>query len=214
MRDCLMRPIPEIYAAARCLSAALKAHLEGDQSAASALLLKANDPIVWQFAEFGWGKGCMERHGICIDPNGLPCLPLLERPVPRMPTLDVRAKVIARDGHHCRFCGMPVISTQVRDRFRKLYPLEVPWGKTNRDKHAAFQCMWLQFDHIVPNSRGGDSSVENIVVTCAPCNFGRMEATLEEANLSHPFDRPVVPTWYGASTWNGLLEMLGGAVST
>lgn len=208
MRECLMVPIPEVFAAARNLSAALQAHLDGNRDGASAFLLAANDPVVWKFNDFGWGEGCKERHGILTDFSRLPLLPKSERPAPRMPTREVEAKVLARDGYHCRFCGMPVIRAKVRDRFRKFHPSEVPWGGTNKEKHAAFQCLCLHLDHIMPSSRGGDSSLENIVVTCAPCNFGRMEATLEEASLAHPFDRPVVGTWEGAATWNGLSAIL------
>ena len=43
--------------------------------------------------------------------------------------------------------------------------------------------MWLQFDHLLPNQGGGDSKLDNVVVTCAPCNFGRMDHTLEEVGL-------------------------------
>lgn len=213
MRDCLIRPIPQVFTAARHLSAALRAHLDGNTEDASSFLVAANDPAVWEFTDIGWGKGCKERHGILMDLRALPCLPLAERPVPRMPTREVEAQVIVRDGYHCRFCGMPVIPKAVRDRFRKLYPVEVPWGATNKDKHAAFQCMGLQFDHVLPNSRGGDSNVDNIVVTCSPCNFGRMEATLDEANLAHPLGRPLPAKWDGARTWLGLTEVLGSAAN-
>jgi hypothetical protein len=73
------------------------------------------------------------------------------------------------------------------------------WGRTNGEQHAAFQCMWLQYDHIVPHKRGGATDLENLVVTCAPCNFGRMNRTLEEVGLEDPRAFPVVPT-----TWDGL----------
>jgi len=33
------------------------------------------------------------------------------------------------------------------------------------------------------HSRGGDNSFENMVITCAPCNYARMEFTLEELGL-------------------------------
>ncbi len=37
-------------------------------------------------------------------------------------------------------------------------------------------------DHIVPRSKGGDSSRENLVVACEPCNFNKDELTEEEYN--------------------------------
>ena len=82
--------------------------------------------------------------------------------------------------------------------------MAVSWGSTNGSQHAAFQCMWLQFDHILPNGRGGDSSIDNIVITCAACNFGRMDATLEEAQLIHPLTLNPPMAWDRYSEWDGL----------
>ncbi len=121
-----------------------------------------------------------------------------------MPDALTRKAVIDRDGYHCRFCGVPVIDPNLRRLFSNAYPKSVTWGSTNNKQHAAFQCMWLQYDHILPNSRGGDSAVSNVVVTCAPCNFGRMDATLTEARLYDPLtlDPPVV--WDLHAEWDGL----------
>src|SRR5690242_18273793 len=79
----------------------------------------------------------------------------------------------------------------------------MPWGRTNVSRHLAFQCMWMQFDHLVPHSRGGDNSLENVVVTCAPCNFGRMQWTLEEVGLTDPRHRLAQKTG-----WDGLERMI------
>ena len=58
--------------------------------------------------------------------------------------------------------------------------------------------MWAQYDHILPYARGGTSNLDNIVVACAPCNFGRMNYTLEEVGLTDPRLRePVRSTWGG-----------------
>ena len=89
---------------------------------------------------------------------------------------------------------------------------ESVWGKANarrnNEQHAAFQCMWLQFDHILPNQRGGASEAGNVLVTCAPCNFRRMERTCAEARLSDPRDRMPAASWPGYSRWDGLASML------
>lgn len=121
-----------------------------------------------------------------------------------MPTTATRSAVLERDGFHCRFCGLPVIPSLVRQLIRQAYPDALSWGASNASQHAAFQCMWLQFDHILPNSRGGASTCDNIVVTCAPCNFGRMETTLEEAMLANPLSRPTPKKWDGFDAWDGL----------
>ena len=46
----------------------------------------------------------------------------------------------------------------------------------------------LTLDHVVPRSRGGDSTWENVVTACAPCNLAKGDRLPEEArmNLSRP----------------------------
>nr|WP_283938303.1 HNH endonuclease signature motif containing protein [Sphingomonas brevis] len=67
--------------------------------------------------------------------------------------------------------------------------------------------MWLQFDHLIPNQRGGASTLENLIITCAPCNFGRMEQTIEEVGLLNPFNRDIVASWPGFDRWDGLTRL-------
>nr|WP_255527271.1 HNH endonuclease [Trichocoleus sp. FACHB-46] len=116
-----------------------------------------------------------------------------------MPTAAQKHFLHQRDGYHCRFCGVPVIRGEVRDRLRKFYPDALPWGKTNPEQHSAFQALWLQYDHLLPHARGGNNDLENVVITCAPCNFGRGSYTLEEVGLADPRLREPV-----RSTWDGL----------
>lgn len=63
--------------------------------------------------------------------------------------------------------------------------------------------MWLQYDHIVPHARGGDNSIGNVVVTCAPCNYARMDYTLDELGLENPLSREP-----RQSNWDGLERVL------
>jgi hypothetical protein len=116
-----------------------------------------------------------------------------------MPTRADKEHLILRYGYRCAFCGIPLIHERIRARAAKAYPVAVPWGRTNISQHAAFQAMWLQFDHVLPHARGGDNSLGNVVVTCAPCNFGRMNYTLEELDLADPRTRPIE-----SIDWDGL----------
>jgi 5-methylcytosine-specific restriction endonuclease McrA len=131
-----------------------------------------------------------------------------------MPDALVQALIIERDGFHCRFCGIPVIRAQVRRAMHSAYPNALPWGRTNATQHAAFQCMWLQFDHVLPNTRGGRSDLENLIVTCAPCNFGRMEWTIAEIGLLDPRGRVLLDHWSGYRRWRGLEEFLDSTKSS
>jgi 5-methylcytosine-specific restriction endonuclease McrA len=64
-----------------------------------------------------------------------------------------RLNIYARDGFRCAYCG---------DR----YPTEE-----------------LTFDHVLPRSRGGRTSWENIVTACVACNTDKADRTPSEAGM-------------------------------
>lgn len=203
-RRCLLEPIREIWSAANLLREAVDAHSSGLTQRAEALIVEADIPAIANWTESVWGARDENIHRYRLVPNSPPCLPRDKRPMPRMPTADTLAQVRQRDGFFCRFCRIPVVESSLRRRIHAAYPNALRWGRKNAEQHSAFQCMWLQYDHVVPNSRGGESSFDNVIVTCAPCNFGRMEWTLEEVGLIDPRLAPSTPSWDGAATWNGL----------
>ena len=92
-----------------------------------------------------------------------------------------------------------MIRTEIRKRIHAIYPDALPWGRKNIEQHAAFQAMWVQYDHLVPHASRGTNDLENIVITCGPCNFGRMNYSLEEVGLIDPRTREPV-----RSNWDGL----------
>lgn len=63
----------------------------------------------------------------------------------------------------------------------------------------SFRCAYcgdpddLTFDHVVPRSKGGRTTWDNIVTACAPCNLRKGGRTPAEADM-HPFRRPRRPT--------------------
>jgi 5-methylcytosine-specific restriction endonuclease McrA len=199
-------PIREIGIAAGYLDDAVSAHLANQSERAKDLILRANQGEIRvalrEWTESLWGKASpYNRHR---EVEGTRTTPgKAQRPPYRVPTAAEKRLLHERDGYHCRFCGIPVIRKEVRDRFRKLYPVEVPWGNSNKEAHAAFQVMWAQYDHIVPRSRGGNNDLDNIVITCAPCNYGRGNYTLEEVWLIDPRTRNPIQ-----SSWDGLERLL------
>lgn len=198
MRFCLRDPIPEIFDAARLLDRAVTAHLTGDTVRAADLFRVTNNPQIRDWTESLWGRGGPWTQPSRPVDNPPPHLPKDQRPLPRMPSRALKAALIARDGYHCRFCGIPLVRHEVRRRISRAYPEAACWGRTNPSQHAALQAMWLQYDHILPHSRGGTTDLDNLVITCAPCNFGRTEKTLEEVGLADPRLRaPVLSTWDG-----------------
>jgi hypothetical protein len=196
LSSCLCPPVPQIAVAAKLLDDAVSAHLNGDFDRAASLISEANVAEIRRWTESLWGKRSQYVQPRAV-PNGPPHLPRAERVPVRMPSPVERARLEARDGRHCRFCGIPLIRREIRERIRKCYP--TIWGRKNNDQHAAFQAMWLQYDHVLPHARGGDNSFENVVITCAPCNYSRMDFTLDEIGLHDPRDREPV-----RSSWDGL----------
>ena len=84
--------------------------------------------------------------------------------IPRSTMRLTRRNVMFRDAHQCQYCG-------------RRPPL--------RD---------LNIDHVIPRSRGGVDSWENLVTACRSCNLQKGWKTPEEANM-HLARRPVRPKW-------------------
>lgn len=78
-----------------------------------------------------------------------------------------RVNIYARDGHRCQYCG-------VRCSTRE-----------------------LTYDHVIPRSRGGKTSWENIVSCCYACNARKSNRTPAEAKMVLR-STPVRPSWMPA----------------
>jgi hypothetical protein len=204
MRPFLREPITDIFEAANDLADAVTCHLNGDKATAAKLVARADRSVIADWTDSIWGKYDPAIHNYITIADGPPNLKAADCTHPRMPNAEGRQAILARDGYHCRFCGIPVIHPKIRDRFRKYYPDEARWGKKNGEEHAALECMWLQFDHVLPYTRGGLSTLDNVIITCAPCNFGRMSFTLAEARLLDPLEREISRSWSGYNSWDGL----------
>lgn len=202
LRTCLRDPIPEIADAARYLDAAVSAHLAGSTKLAEELICLADMPVIRDWTESLWGSNSPYVTYTTVS-NAPPNLPKESRVKVRMPTSTEKKELHQRDGYHCRFCGIPVIRKEIRDEIKKAYPEALSWGSKNIEQHAAFQAMWLQYDHLLPHARGGNNDLDNIVITCAPCNYGRCDSLVEEVGLLNPMERDPV-----SSTWDGLERFL------
>jgi 5-methylcytosine-specific restriction endonuclease McrA len=202
LRHSIKEPIPAIIRAWELLSRAADAHISGNHAAAEALFRDANLSEVWHWTNPAWGPS---PHVIRLNvrvwkPDGdTRTVPKTERDR-RHPNPATEAAVLARDGYRCRYCGIPVVDASIRKIAHRLYPNAVPWIENDEhNQHAAFQCFWLQYDHVVPHSHGGSSSEDNVVVTCALCNYGKDQYTLRQLGISDPRLRPPEPV-----SWDGL----------
>lgn len=87
--------------------------------------------------------------------------------------------------------------------YDKLPPWEVKFTRKNiykRDNNICqycgkkFQPEDLNLDHILPSSRGGQDSWENVVCSCVPCNVRKANRTLKEAGMNL-IRLPRKPAW-------------------
>jgi hypothetical protein len=200
LKQWLVDPIPEITVAAGHLNLAVTAHLNGDFSEAEDRIRLADIHKISDWTEALWGRShALTRRSVGTSSS----LPKDERVKARKPRASEIRLLLARDGFHCRFCGIPVIRSEIRKHLQSAYPDALRWGKTNPDKHAAFKALWMQYDHVVPHAHGGTNEVENVIVACAPCNCARMDCTLEEVGLEDPRMRMPVQ-----SSWDGLERLI------
>lgn len=61
-------------------------------------------------------------------------------------------------------------------RIRTPIPDDVKLVVWSRDGGACIKCgtrEQLQFDHVIPHSRGGSDAAENIQILCRPCNLAK-----------------------------------------
>lgn len=195
LRVCLSMPPAEIAVAARHLDAAVTAHLEGRAASADELIRAADIPAIYGWLKPIWANS--EQH---LAPGQLLAVRAAgSRERDRMPSKAVKARVHQRDGFNCRFCGMPVVRKEIRDQMRAKYPMALRWGRKESEQHAAFQATWAQYDHVLPHALGGKNELNNIVLACAACNFGRGGYTLAEVGVQDPRTRDIV-----ATSWDGL----------
>ena len=213
VRRCMLEPVSEIFEAAVLLSAAADLHAAGQKDGARNALRAADIPGILDWCEELWGgRGGLDAYRRSPvhrfrDVPGLPAGEVLDGP--NIPA-GVQRAVLDRDGWFCRFCGIPVIWQRAQKAMRDAYPETVRWGARNVEKHTAFQAMDLDFDHIVPRSRGGRNTPDNLVVSCAPCNCGRGNWMLEEVGVMDPRSAPEsarsIPP--ALSKWDGLTRIL------
>ncbi len=209
LRDCFLTPIPEIFEAAHLLNFAVSAHLGGDHARADILLRAADMPIIGNWLDSIWLHRHAPIQAIRKVSDLPPIVPKPYRHKPRDAKPDMKKALVARDSHHCRLCGIPLIRAEVRKYLNQLYPEAARWdGIKETQQNRGLQVMWLQYDHVVVHSRGGETSMENLVVTCPACNYGRDRYMMSEVGLRDPRDHPRSPCWNGWNEWDGLERLL------
>ena len=90
-------------------------------------------------------------------------------------------------------------------RYERVRRPTVRLSRRNVMLRDAFQCQYcaktlpirdLTIDHVIPSSRGGGDSWENLVTACRPCNLRKGRRTPEEAAM-RLLRVPAMPRWSG-----------------
>jgi 5-methylcytosine-specific restriction endonuclease McrA len=108
-----------------------------------------------------------EDYGVEVYPGiPLPCVIRLRnyKKIPIRISILTRSNIYARDHYHCQYCGSKEGSTV----FINGKPVKVV----------------LTLDHVLPASRGGPFSWDNLVSACKSCNVTKNDRTPEEAGMS------------------------------
>ena len=103
--------------------------------------------------------------------------------------LKGKAEQLEHNGHYL-YADFPLPTViRLRQYVRVPYK-EIPLTRRNvleRDRHACQYCSYrgedLTLDHVIPRSRGGGDTWENLVAACVRCNVKKGNRTPKEANM-------------------------------
>jgi 5-methylcytosine-specific restriction endonuclease McrA len=113
------------------------------------------------------------------------------------------AQVYQRDGYRCGYCGIRVIDTKALLKMEKIVGKKYFKVKgKNNERHGVALALRATIDHIKPLSRGGCTRMDNLVTSCWSCNYGKLNATLEQLGLDNPLERTTITRLH----WNGLVN--------
>ena len=116
----------------------------------------------------------------------------------------VQDAVFERDGYKCRYCGSKLLSQDfIRLFIKKLDSPLFQRGETNLTTHGIIHIAWPVADHVIPWNKGGRTNLENLVSSCATCNYGKDGYTIEQLGIQNPFNRKPI-----LDNWNGLTDKL------
>ena len=76
------------------------------------------------------------------------------------------------------------------------YPAFTRFNVFLRDRFSCQYCGFseeLTFDHVVPRSKGGQTTWDNVVTACSPCNLRKANKLPRDCGM-HPALHPVKPT--------------------
>jgi len=102
--------------------------------------------------------------------------------------------ILARDNYRCRYCSHTVLPRKTLLAMHTSLGEDVfPLGLKNSEMSGFYLVLCATLDHVVPHSLGGRTDEQNLVTSCWPCNYGKMNYTLEQIGLEDPRTRAPLP---------------------
>ncbi len=141
-------------------------------------------------------------------------MPLMHCDIRRAMTLIYlnKAEIIKESGEYMHTVSEKYAVPRVIRLLGKLlkrFTPRVSYSRKNiqiRDNHTCQYCgakNQLTLDHVMPVSRGGQSTWENVVTACSPCNSRKGNKTPEEARMTLA-KTPVKPSMLMKVDWNDI----------
>jgi 5-methylcytosine-specific restriction endonuclease McrA len=137
--------------------------------------------------------------------------------------LAEKADIVEDDGRVIRSASLTVPSPSV---IRLRYMVKVPFVRRSALSRRAvfarddYRCQYCgnradSIDHVLPRSRGGPHTWENVAAACRPCNLNKRDRTPDEAGmrLLRPCRAPRATAWVVVSvsgipeTWRPYLPV-------
>ena len=113
----------------------------------------------------------------------------------------LRAEVFMRDGFRCSACGGRTIPRNVLVAFSDAYPTEIPYNRhyAAGSTHPVYWALAPEADHVVPHSRGGEDTLDNLTTLHAACN------TRKSDRFSQQDLPPLSGAYREPDEWDGLV---------
>lgn len=199
-KECLLRPPTWLDSQIVLFAQAVSDLARGNKDDCLKVLEKIrSEEIGYWFAEHGQMSGRHRRIKLNLSvPQKIE--KSLRDPI-RSPK-KLQNAVFERDNYHCRYCGNKLVSQNLLTLFtKKINSPAFQRGPTNQDAHGIIHAAWPVADHVHPWNLGGKTNMDNLVSSCAGCNYGKDGYTCEQVGIRNPLDRPPIN-----DSWDGLVS--------
>jgi len=118
------------------------------------------------------------------NPEASPFLGTLDT---RKLTSEVKNRVLDRDGFVCGYCKGKLVSDERLIKISSIVGAEnFKISGNNSQRHGYIYVVRTTVDHVLPQSKGGRTELDNLITCCWACNYGKAEKTLDEIGLVDP----------------------------